>query len=98
MSPVVKRSISFPADLDAAVTAAAQLSGESVSAWVTGVLADRIASDHRLHQQRLSDGLEAVREWEADNGAFTEAELAAGQDWFISLFEEQGPGRIRRSA
>lgn len=98
MSSTVKRSISLPAELDAAIEAAAAISGESVSAWVSHALAARVVSDHRAHARQVADGASAVREWEAEHGAFTEAELAEGEAWYQRHFGDEGPGRIRRTA
>lgn len=87
MSPVVKRSISLPDDVDAAVEAAAVAAGKSVSAW----LADLV--DHHL---RIEWGLAGVAEWEAENGAFTTEELAEGRAWVERLLRDEPPGPIAR--
>lgn len=68
MSSVVKRSISLPADLFAALEQQAGDEGRTVSA----VLAD--AADLWL---ATLPGLRAVRNWEREHGALTAGELAA---------------------
>jgi hypothetical protein len=62
---VVKRSVSFDEDLLAEVTA--EVGQGEVSATVNQALAEL------LHRRR---GLAAVAEWEAEHGAFTDAEMA----------------------
>ena len=68
MSSVVKRSISLPADLFAALEQQAGDEDRTVSA----VLAD--AADLWL---ATLPGLRAVRNWEREDGALTAGELAA---------------------
>lgn len=65
---VVKRSVSFPADVFEALEAEAEADGVGVSAVVTEATTDWL---------RLRQGLRAVAEWEAENGAFTTEEIAA---------------------
>jgi hypothetical protein len=67
MGRVVKKSLSFPEDVFAELEAEAAAQGISVSALVT-----RAAQDAMIRER----GLRAVAEWEAENGAFTEEELA----------------------
>jgi predicted transcriptional regulator len=64
-----KRSISLPPDLAEAIDQAAQDDDTTFSAWLAEVARDRL---------RLLAGRKAIDEWEAENGAFTEAELAEG--------------------
>lgn len=68
MSTVVKRSISLPSEVFAALEREAEAQGLTVSA----ALAD--AADQWLSTRR---GLRAVRAWERENGALTADELAA---------------------
>jgi len=68
MSTVVKRSVSLPSEVFAALEREAEAQGQSVSA----ALAD--AADQWLATRR---GLRAVRAWERENGALTADELAA---------------------
>lgn len=67
MSTVVKRSISLPADVFAALEHEAALDDRTISAVVAE------ATEQWLRVRR---GLAAVREWEHDHGALTAAELA----------------------
>ena len=69
-NPSPKLAITVDPDVHAQVVAAAQEEGVSVSAWMT------TAARHAL---RLRDGLAAVAEWEADNGALTDEELQAAR-------------------
>lgn len=64
---MVKRSMSFPADVFEAVEEEARRDGVSVSAAMTE------AARGWLTVRR---GLRAVAEYEAEHGAFTKAELA----------------------
>ena len=86
MSPVTKRSISLPADIDAAVEAAAVASGKSVSAW----MADLIE-----HHFRIEWGLAGVAEWEAEHGVITEEEVAAERERVERLMRTRGVGAIQ---
>lgn len=87
MSPVTRRSISLPEDVDAAVEAAAVAAGMSVSAW----LADLIERHFRIEW-----GLAGVAEWEAEHGAFTEEEMAAERARVERLLGTKGVGRVQR--
>ena len=62
-----KMSISLEATLGEAVREAAQRSGKGLSAWVAE------AAEAKLRSEALKYALD---EWEAENGAFTEEELA----------------------
>jgi hypothetical protein len=62
-----KRSISLAPDLDDEIEKAAAAAGMSVSAW----LAETVK--HRL---RIDAGRRGLAEWEAENGALTQEELA----------------------
>ncbi len=68
MASVVKRSLSFPADVFAAVAEEARAEGVGVSAALTE------AARQWLLVRR---GLRAVDEWEAEHGELTVEELAA---------------------
>ena len=75
-----KLSVSFDAELGAAVRAAAKLSGGSLSAW----LAEAAAA--KLRAESLAAYLD---EWEAEHGAFTDEEMAqAARD--LALPEPSG--------
>ena len=68
---VERMTVSLDAELAAAVREAAESDGHNVSAW----LAD--AARRRLAARGLSD---VVADWEAEHGAFTEAELEAATE------------------
>jgi hypothetical protein len=80
--PSPKLAITVDPDVHAGVVAAAEAEGVSVSAWMT------TAARRAL---KLKDGLAGVAEWEAEQGALTEAELAAAR-------ERVGRSGARRSA
>jgi hypothetical protein len=67
---VVKRSVSLDAEVAAAAEAAAAEDGVSFSAWLSD------AAERRL---RVREGLLGVAEWEAEAGALTAEERAAGE-------------------
>ncbi|MGQ0464223.1 MAG: hypothetical protein ACT4QG_02765 [Sporichthyaceae bacterium] len=67
-----KRSISVPPEMDDAVEAAAAADGTTYSAWIAEAIRKQLI---------LRDGLAAVAEYEAEAGAFTEAELAEADAW-----------------
>jgi len=65
--PRVKRSVSLPADVAAAIARAAAHGGMTFSAWRTASAVDQL---------RLDAGRRALAEWERDHGALTAEELA----------------------
>ncbi|MGQ0464194.1 MAG: hypothetical protein ACT4QG_02620 [Sporichthyaceae bacterium] len=67
---VTKRSVSIDADVAERVEAAAAEDGVSFSTWLSS------AAEHRL---RIREGLAGVAEWEAEAGALTDEERAAGE-------------------
>jgi len=69
--PSPKLAITVDPDVHAGVVAAAEAEGVSVSAWMTA------AARRAL---KLKEGLAGVAEWEAEQGALTEAELAAARE------------------
>ncbi len=69
--PSPKLAITVDPDVHAGVVAAAEAEGVSVSAWMTSAARKAL---------KLKDGLAAVAEWEAEHGAFTEAELEAARE------------------
>jgi hypothetical protein len=85
--PVVKRSVSLDADVAAAAEAAAAEDGVSFSAWL---------SDAAQRRLRVREGLKGVAEWEAEAGALTPAERAAGEALLDRLL--RGSPRRARSA
>jgi hypothetical protein len=68
--PSPKLAITVDADVHAQLVAAAAADGVSVSAWLT---------DAARRALKIRDGLAAVAEWEAEHGAFSEAELDAAR-------------------
>jgi hypothetical protein len=76
---VVKKSVSVPTETWAAAEEEAAARGITVSALIAEAL------DHLVTIQR---GLRAVAEYEAENGQFTQEELA----WTDALFDEHGIG------
>ncbi|MHB2022138.1 MAG: hypothetical protein ACYCO3_02215 [Mycobacteriales bacterium] len=79
--PSPKLAITVDADVHAGVVAAAAAEGTSVSAWLT---------DAARRALKIRDGLAAVAEWEAEHGAFSDAELDAARA------RVAGRGRTRR--
>lgn len=79
--PSPKLAITVDADVHAGVVAAAAADGTSVSAWLT---------DAARRALKIRDGLAAVAEWEAEHGAFSDAELDAARA------RVAGRGRTRR--
>lgn len=63
---VRKLSIALEDSIAEASTEAAEHAGLSLSAWLNRAASDRLA---------VEAGLAAVREWEADHGPFTPAEI-----------------------
>ena len=76
-------------DVHAQVLDAAACCGVSVSAWIAD--AARLAL-------KIRDGLAAVAEWEAERGAFTEAELKAARKRLVSPRRPRRAIRRRHSA
>jgi hypothetical protein len=64
---VKKLSIALDSDVADAASRAAERAGLSLSAWLNDAAENALA---------IERGLEAMREWEAEHGAFTEEELA----------------------
>lgn len=69
-NPAVKLAITVDADVHAGIIDAAGAGGTSVSAWITAAARRALL---------VRDGLAAVAEWEAEHGAFTQAELEAAR-------------------
>jgi hypothetical protein len=85
-----KRSVSLPPDLARAVEHAAAAQGTTFSGWLAETAA------HRL---KLEAGRQAIAEWERENGALTEAELADGLARArASLGRAPSPATERKSA
>ncbi|MCP4962978.1 MAG: hypothetical protein GY925_27395 [Actinomycetia bacterium] len=75
-NPSPKLAITIDPDVHAGVVEAADAAGMSVSAWITEAARRALL---------IADGLNAVAEWEAENGAFTDAELAAARRKILHL-------------
>ena len=88
-NPSPKLAITIASDVHAQVLAEAARRGVSVSAWMTD--AARLAL-------KIRDGLAAVAEWEAEHGAFTEAELKVARRRFAATRRPRRAIRRRRSA
>lgn len=69
-NPSPKLAITVDPEVHAGVVAAAREEGTSVSAWMTNAARRALLA---------RDGLRAVAEWEAEQGALTDAELAAAR-------------------
>jgi hypothetical protein len=76
---VVKRSVSIDDRVAADVEAAANEDGMSFSAWLSA------AAEHQL---LVRAGLRGVREWEAEAGALTADEMAAGEALLVRLLDD----------
>ena len=81
---VDRLSITLDPALGAAARRAAKRAHVSLSAWIAEATADRVRNEALGR---------ALDQWEADEGAFTEAELAAAAD---ALGFAQKPRRRRR--
>jgi hypothetical protein len=66
--PSPKLAITVDPEVRDGVVEAAAADGVSVSAWMTNAARRALVT---------RDGLAAIAEWEAEHGAFTDAELAA---------------------
>ena len=73
---VKKISVALDPDVAEAAASAAEHHGQSLSAWL---------NQAARMQLRIEDGLNAVAEWEATNGALTPAERAAADQTLDQL-------------
>jgi hypothetical protein len=87
--PSPKLAITIAPEVHEQVLAAAAGRGVSVSAWMTD--AARLAL-------KVREGLTAVAEWEAEHGAFTEAEMKAARQRVAASSRSGRVPRRRRSA
>jgi len=69
-NPSPKLAITVDPEVRDGVLEAAEAEGVSVSAWMTNAARRALLA---------RDGLAAIAEWEAEHGAFTDAELAAAR-------------------
>jgi hypothetical protein len=74
---VKKRSVALDKDVADAVVKAAKEEGVSVSAWL---------SEAAKKQLKIHQGLQAIREWEAEHSAPTAEEMAEVD----AIFEKHG--------
>lgn len=85
-NPAPKLAITVAPDVHARVLEAAEAEGLSISAWMTKAARDAL---------RTRDGLAAIAEWEAENGALTEEELEAARRRIAQREKGQTPGPAR---
>ena len=71
MVAVVKKSLSFPAEVWAAAEAEAEAEHTTLSAFVAAAVE---------HHAAIRAGQRAVREWEREHGALTAGELAEADE------------------
>jgi hypothetical protein len=86
---VTKRSVSLADDVATAVEAAAHEDGMSFSAWLSS------AAERQL---RVREGLRGVAAWEAEAGALSAEEIAAGEALLARLLSGVSgmASRVRR--
>lgn len=86
-------SLDLGADLTARLRARATVNRRSVDAVVADAVEEYLAT-HPDHEQVRAAGLAAMREYQAEHGAFPEEELAAADAWIDRLTgpvnDEQG--------
>ncbi|MEP7112112.1 MAG: hypothetical protein ABI862_02500 [Ilumatobacteraceae bacterium] len=85
-NPSPKLAITVDPDVHQRIVAAAAQDGVSVSAWMTAAARRTLL---------VRDGLDAIAEWERDNGAFTDDELAVARS---TVADEVGSSTRTRSA
>ena len=88
-NPAPKLTITVDPDVHRGIVEAAEIEGLSVSAWVT---------DAARRALKIREGLAAVAEWEAENGAFTEEELAAADRRIDEMLAAQAAKSAHRRA
>ena len=88
-NPSPKLAITVDPDVHRDVLEAAAAEGVSVSAWMTSAARRTLLA---------RDGLAAVTEWEAEHGAFTEAELEAARRRVTAQVGRVSRRAARRSA
>jgi len=81
-NPSPKLAITVDPDVHTRVVAAADEEGMSVSAWMTSAARRALL---------VRDGLGAVAEWEAQEGALTDAERAAARDRVAAALSGSAP-------
>jgi hypothetical protein len=86
-----KFTISVPAEVDEALRNAAEADGVAVSTWIA-----QVAQEAVVRRARISEGMAAVREFEANHGALTQEERDAARRELAELGVL--PGETRRKA
>ena len=87
--PSPKLAITVDPDVHERVLTAAAEDGVSVSAWMTTAARRALL---------VRDGLAAVAEWEAEQGALTESELVAARERVPAQLRSRAPRPHRRPA
>lgn len=82
-----KRSVSIPPDLDAQIEAAAAQAGVTYSAWLAATARKEFT---------VRAGLEAVAEFEREQGAFSPDEIAEAEQWAREALERSAKSRSGR--
>ncbi len=85
MVAVTKLSVALDSDVATSAKEAAARAGLSLSAWL-----NKLAE----HELRVQEGLQAVAEWEAENGPLTSEERLRGRD-FVREVKKRHAGRSR---
>lgn len=82
-----KRSVSIPPDLDAQIEAAAAEAGVTYSAWLAATARKEFT---------IRAGLNAVAEFEREQGAFSPDEIAEAEQWAREALERAANVRSTR--
>lgn len=85
---VRKLSVALDPDVAEAAMQAAQRAGTSLSVWLNRAATTELP---------LERGLDAVRDWEADHGALSPAELAAADSVLDRVLNDSAPTPSSRS-
>jgi hypothetical protein len=85
-NPSPKLAITVGPEAHARVLAAADAAGTSVSAWMTNAARRALL---------VRDGLQAVAEWEAEQGPLTDAEIAAARSRVAAALADSHPPTSR---
>lgn len=90
-NPSPKVAITVDPQIHEMAIAAAARDGESLSAWITQAIRQRLQNE---------DGLRAILEWELENGAFTAEELQEAREYVldeIRRYEQRRRKQKRRA-
>ena len=80
--------MSIPPDLDAQIEAAASEAGMTYSAWLAATARKEFT---------IRAGLEAVADFEREQGAFSAEEIAEAEQWALQALERSSRSSTRRS-